>query len=554
MEAERASFMPHWRDLADYVLPRRPQFSITETNKGERRNLKIIDSTATLAARTLRSGMMSGVTSPARPWFRLSTPDPSLAEFGPVKDWLHIVSQRMSTVFLRSNLYNALPTVYGDIGVFATAAMGIEEDFDGVIRCYPFSLGSYAIANNDRLKVDVFSREFRLTVRQTVQKFGKLNERSGSADWSVFSDRVKEAYDRGNLDQWVDICHVIQPNQEYNSNSLTSKRYKYQSVYYDKTTSDQEEKYLRDSGYDYFPVLCPRWEVSGEDVYGTECPGMTALGDTKALQLLQKRKSQAIEKHINPPMTAPTSLRSQRASILPGDITYVDERDGQKGFRPVHEVKPDIQGVVLDIQEHQHRIRRAYYEDLFLMLATSDRRQITAREIDERHEEKLLAVGPVLEQLNQDLLDPLIDVTFNIMVRQGLIPEPPEELQGMDLKVEYVSIMHQAQKLAGLAGIERFSAYVGQLATVNPEVIDKIDMDQAIDEYGEITGVPPRIVRPDEMVAEMRQARAQAAQTQQQAMTMAEGAKTAKDLSGASLDGNNALTALLRQAQAGQIA
>lgn len=552
MEAERASFMPHWRDLADYVLPRRPQFNVTDTNKGERRNLKIVDSTATLAARTLRSGMMSGVTSPARPWFRLSTPDPALAEFGPVKDWLHIVSQRMSTVFLRSNLYNALPTVYGDIGVFATAAMGIEEDFDGVIRCYPFPIGSYAIANNDRLKVDVFSREFRLTVRQTVQKFGKLSERSGSPDWSVFSDRVKEAYDRGNLDQWVDICHVIQPNQDYNPKSLTSKRY--QSVYYDKTTSDQEERYLRDSGYDYFPVLCPRWEVSGEDVYGTECPGMTALGDTKALQLLQKRKSQAIEKHINPPMTGPTSLKSQRASILPGDITYVDEREGQKGFRPVHEVKPDIEGVVLDIQEHQHRIRRAYYEDLFLMLATSDRRQITAREIDERHEEKLLAVGPVLEQLNQDLLDPLIDVTFNIMVRQGLIPEPPEELQGMDLKVEYVSIMHQAQKMAGLAGIERFSAYVGQLATVNPEVLDKIDMDQAVDEYGEITGVPPRIVRPDEMVAEMRQARAQAAQAQQQAMTMAEGAKTAKDLSGASLDGNNALTALLKQAQAGQVA
>ena len=559
LDTERSSFIAHWRDIADHVLPRRAQFSVTDTNRGERKNQKIIDSTATLAARTLRSGMMGGVTSPARPWFRLTTPDPELSEVGAVKDWLHLTSQRMATVFLRSNLYNALPVVYGDIGTFGTAAMAVEEDFDEVIRCYPFPIGSYMLANNDRLKVDVFFREFRLTVRQLVQRFGKKTE-GGGIDWSNISSHVKNLYDRSNLDAWIDICHVIQPNQDYNPKLLTSKPY--ESCYYEKggvagsghDMNNEADKFLRTAGFDYFPILAPRWELMGEDVYGSECPGMVALGDVKQLQHGEKRGMQAIDKMVNPPMVGPYSMKTQKASILPGDMTYADEREGQKGFRPAHEVNYRLVEHNAKQEEVRFRIRRAFFEDLFLMLAQTDRRQITAREIDERHEEKLLALGPVLEQLNQDLLDPLIDITFTIMDRQGLIPPPPEELQGMNLKVEYVSIMHQAQKMAGLAGIDRFSAYVGQLALLNPEVLDKVDMDQTIDEYGDITGVPPRIIRPDDVVTGIRQERAQAMQAQRQAEVAAQGAKAAKDLAGASLEGNSALTEMVKMSQAGQVA
>lgn len=557
LETERSSYIPHWKDISEMILPRRAQFTVTDTNRGERKNQKIIDSTATLAARTLRSGMMGGVTSPARPWFRLTTPDPDMAENGAVKEWLHLTSQRMITVFLRSNLYNALPVVYGDIGTFGTAAMAVEEDFDSVVRFHCFPIGSYSLANNDKLRVDVFFREFRLTVRQVVQRFGRKNE-GGTIDWSNISNHVQDQYNRGNLEAWVDICHAIQPNQDYNPKLLISK--KYESVYYEKGSSGnsqmqhEQEKFLRKSGYGYFPVLAPRWELMGEDVYGSECPGMIALGDVKQLQHGEKRGMQAIDKKINPPMKAPTSLRTQKASLLPGDITYIDEMSGREGFTAVHEVRFETAEHEAKQEQVRFRIRRAFFEDLFLMLANTDRRQITAREIDERHEEKLLALGPVLEQLNQDLLDPLIDITFMIMDRQGLVPPPPEELQGVNLKVEYVSIMHQAQKMAGLAGIDRLIGFTGQVAQFDPEVIDKIDRDQLIDEYAEITGVPPRIIRPDEAVAGIRQGRAQAAQAQQQAMAMAESAKAAKDLSGASLDGNSALTEMVKMAQAGQMA
>lgn len=563
LDSERSSFLAHWRDLGEYILPRRPRWFTSDANKGDRRNQKIIDSTATMAARTLRSGMMGGVTSPARPWFRLTTPDPDLAEFGAVKDWLHIVSNRMSTVYLRSNLYNMLPIIYGDIGVFGTGAMAIEEDFsDDVIRTSAFPIGSYWIANSEKLKVDVFYREFRMTVRQLIQRFGKVDLKTGAPEWEAFSDYVKAAWDRGEYETWIDVCHVIMPNEDYKEGALLAKEKKYLSCYFERGTTTtglgsylrgDGDRYLSESGYDYFPILCPRWETTGEDVYGTDCPGMTAIGDIKALQTMQKRKAQAIEKMVNPPMVGPTSLRNAKASILPGDITYQDVREGQMGFRPAHEVNFRVNEIMMDIQDHQKRVSRAFFEDLFLMLANSDRRQITAREIEERHEEKLLALGPVLEQLNQDLLDPLIENTFEIMMRQDILPPPPDELQGVKLKVEYISVMAQAQKLVGLAGVERFMSFASQIAQVNPASLDKIDTDQALDVYADITSIPPGIVRPDDQVQAMRDQKEQAAKQQQMQQMVMQGAGAAKDLSQASMDGDNALTRLLGQANAGSI-
>jgi len=555
LENERSSFLSHWRDLGEHILPRRPRFTTSENNKGDRKNQKIIDATATMAARTLRSGMMSGVTSPARPWFRLSIPDPQFMESGPVKDWLHIVTERMSATFIKSNLYNVLPTVYGDMGVFGTAAMMVEEDFDEVMRFYVFPIGSYAIAVNDKLKVDIFYREFRMTVRQVVDRFG-VRDRSGKVIWDNISNSVRSQYESGHGEAWVDVCHMIRPNQDFDDSKVESKHKKFSSCYYEKGSSKSagdEDKILREMGYDYFPVLCPRWEVTGEDVYGTECPGMIALGDIRALQLMQKKKAQAIEKMVNPPMVAPTSMANTKISLLPGDVSFSDAREGTSGMRPVHEVNPRVNELIMDIQEYQMRIKRVFYEDLFLMLSNTDRREITAREVDVRQEEKLLALGPVLEQLNQDLLDPLIDIAFTIMDRQGLIPEPPQDIQGKSLRVEYISIMAQAQKLAGIAGIERFAGFANGLLSVNPEVADKVDFDQMVDVYGDRLSLQPGIVRPDEKVAEIRSARAQAQQAQQVAATVQQGAAAMRDLSSADMEGDNALTRLIQNANAGAL-
>jgi len=562
---ERTSFLSHWKDITEHIMPRRGRFYTGDNNKGDKRNHNILDSTATMSLRTLRSGMMAGVTSPARPWFRLSTPNPTFEENTEVKNWLEIVTDRMTTVLLKSNLYNVLPIIYGDMGGYGTACMFIDEDFDEVFRCYPFPVGSYYIANDSKLKVNTFARELRMTVRQLVEKFG-YNKTTRSISWDNISSLVRNLYENNQTEAWIEIAHVIIPNEDYDPNRKGNRYKKYISVYYElgytgSSTANtnylggapEPGKYLRIDGYDYFPILAPRWEIASEDVYGTSCPGMTALGDIKQLQTGEKRILQAVEKMINPPMVGPTSLKNAKASIIPGDITYVDNRDGVTGFKAAHDVRFDVNAMEVKQQQVRQRISRTFYEDLFLMLANTDRRQITAREIEERHEEKLLALGPVLEQLNQDLLDPLIDIVFAIMEKQGLIPEPPEEIQGQDLKVEYVSIMAQAQKLSGISSIERFTGYVGQVAQADPGVLDKIDADQLIDVYGETLSLPAGIIRSDEDVQKIRDDRAKAQAAAQQAEMQAQAAASAKDLSGVKAEEGSALDELMNQSEAGAL-
>lgn len=560
---ERSSFLPQWRDLNDFILPRRARFFTNDTNQGDRRNLKIIDSTATMAVRTLRSGMMSGITSPARPWFKLTTPDPDLADYAPVKQYLELVDRRMSTVFLRSNLYNVLPILYGDIGVFGTAAISIEEDANNILHFTPYPIGSYSISVNDKLRVDTFYREFRMTVRQVIEKFGKDPMNPTKIKWDNLSSTIKSLYEAGQTEAWVEVCHAIFPNEMYKPNNPLAKFKKYASVYYERGVTSaglnyleaaDENRFLGQSGFDFFPVMAPRWEVTGEDAYGTDCPGMVGIGDIKQLQVGEKMSAQAIEKMVKPPMIAPVSLKNQKASILPGDVTYVDVRDGMQGFRPAHEINFNISALEGKQDQVRDRIRRAFYEDLFLMLASSDRRQITAREIEERHEEKLLALGPVLEQLNQDLLDPLIDNAFSILQSRGEFPEPPPELDGQDLKVEYVSIMAQAQKLISIGSIERFTGYVGNLMQAAPEIRHRVNADKLVEVYGDYVSMPPGIIRTEEEANELRQAEQNAVAQQQQMQQMQQMTQAANQLSSTKMDGDTALNRLIDQAEAGRLA
>lgn len=553
LESEQTSFLSHWQDLSDFILPRRSRFTTSDINRGEKRNNKIIDSTATMAVRTLASGMMAGITSPARPWFQLDLfgiNKELMKNFGPVRDWVDEVNQSMLHVFGKSNLYNVLPAVYADMGTFATGCMVQERDENNVVRFQSFPIGSYKIANDQYMRPRVFMREFRLTVRQVIEKFGR-NKTTNEIMWENISDQTRSLFENGNTEAWIDIVHIIKPNEYYNPNLFESKFKKYASYYYEQgqvgSTSlasfsgGIDGRFLSVKGYDYFPVYAPRWEVTGEDVYGTNCPGMVALGDIKQLQLGEKRTMQAIDKIIDPPMIAPTSLKGKHASILPGDITYVDERDAASAFRPAMQVNFRINEMEAKQEQVRGRIRRAFFEDLFLQLSMTDRRQITAREIEERHSEKLLALGPVLEQLNQDLLDPLIDNTFFEMLDQGVLPPPPEEIQGMELKAEYVSIMSQAQKLIGLSGIERFTGFVSQIASIDPTVLDYIDSDELVNIYGDITSVPSKIIKSKEEVDQIRQQRAAQQKAQQEQMQAMQEAQSIKAISDVKVDENNLL-------------
>jgi hypothetical protein len=518
---ERSSWITHWREISEYQQPRAGRFVVTDRNKGDKRANSILDNTAVFGARTLAAGLMSGMTSPARPWFKLEIQDKDLMESPAVKAWLHDSAALLRAIFSASNTYRALHTIYEELGLFGTGASIVLPDFDNVLHHYPLTVGEYALATNDKGMVDTLCREFQMTVGQMVERFGKEN----------CSETVRSLYHRGNYDQWVDVVHMIEPRRARDLTKRDAKNMRFASLYMEPG-KDQFDKYLSESGFKRFPALAPRWVVTGNDVYGTS-PGMECLGDVKQLQHQQLRKGQAIDYQVNPPLQVPTRYKESAKARLPGGVFYVDSNGQSAGVRSAFDVNLNLQHLLLDVQDVRERIRSAYYADLFMMLANDSRSGITATEVAERHEEKLLMLGPVLERLHNELLSPLIDMAFDYAHEAGILPEAPPELQGVDLNVQFISVLAQAQRAVAAQGVDRLLGTVGQLAALKPEVLDKVDFDQVVDDYGEMYGVNPKIIVADEVVAQNRAQRAQQMAAQQAAAAapqMVDSAKTASEI------------------------
>jgi len=491
--------------VTTYLLPRNGRYFEQDRNKGTRRHNSIYDNTGTRALRTLGAGMMAGATSPARPWFRLATADPELNRYAPVKLWLNEVTERMQLVFQKSNTYRTLHGVYEELGAFGTAGSIILPDPKTAIHHYPVTVGEYAIATDYQGRVNTLYREFQKTVGEIVREFG----------YKKCSTSVKNLFDRGNLDSWITLIHAIEPrdDREREVGKKDSMNMAYKSCYFE--LGGDGEQVLRESGYKDFPAVIPRWGVSGGDVYGNS-PGMEALGDIKQLQHEQLRKAQGIDYQTKPPLQVPSYMKNRDVDSLPGGITFVDGQQGK--IETAFNVNLNLQHLLMDIQDVRQRINGSFYADLFLMLANATDTRMTATEVAERHEEKLLMLGPVLERLHNELLDPLIDNTFNRMIESGLVPPAPEELQGMELSVEFVSMLAQAQRAIGTNSVDRYVNNMGMLAQMKPDVLDKFDSDAWADGYAEMLGVDPKLIVAGEKVAKIRQARAE----QQQAMAQQE--------------------------------
>lgn len=533
LKTERSSWFSHYKEISDYLLPRSGRFFVEDRNRGQRRHNNIYDSTGTRALRVLGAGLMGGATSPARPWFRLATADKELMASEPVKVWLNDVTRLMFDVFQRSNTYRTLHHMYEELGAFGTGASIVLDDFDKVIHHYPLTTGEFCIAQNYRGDITTLYREFQKTVGELVTEFGYKN----------CSLTVRNLFDRGSLDQWVPIIHAIEPRSDRDPSKLDSRNMAWKSIYFE--TGTDESKYLSESGFKEFPALVPRWATSGGDIYGNS-PGMEALGDIKQLQHEQLRKAQGIDYMTKPPLQVPTAMKNHEVDTLPGGISFVDVATPHGGIRTAFEVRLDLDHLLGDIQDVRGRIRETFYTDLFLMLANQTDARMTATEVAERHEEKLLMLGPVLERLHNELLDPLIEMTFSRMLAAGAVPPPPPELHGMDLNVEYVSMLAQAQRAVATNGIDRFVGNLGAMAAFKPEVLDKFDSDKWAEAYSDMLGVDPELIVADDKVALIRKSRAQAQQAAQQAAMTNQAADTAQKLGSVDTGGKNAATDIMQ--------
>lgn len=530
-------------DCRDYILPDVGQ-SLNQDpaqvgKDGSRKDSKIINCTPTEAALTLAAGMQSGLTSPSRPWFKLAVPYAQLREVPSVQRYLQDVQDVMTQVYAQSNVYNILHDTYLHLGTFGTSAALLVEDDERVIHGYMLDQGSYTLGADKRGFVNSLWRTFSMTLMQMAEEFGKENLPK------TLQDKLEPvqvgSVSRQDDEEWQIEC-LIEPSTDALELPEVMGR-PYRCIYWLTKISGSEEEASREGilavrGYSGNPILAPRWHLPA-GVYGFG-PGRRAIGDCKQLQAMENDKLRALRKMVSPPLAVPDTMKGVPLNTFPDGLTFYGQQgvmSGRPVISPLYDTRVDLSQVGMEIRIVEQRIRKAFFNDLFMMLASmGDTPRMTAREVVERHEEKLIMLGPVLERLHLELLDTLIDRTFQICLDKRMLPDPPAELQGMPLKIEYISMLASAQRMAGMQVLGQFVSFIGTMAPAIPAILDKVDADSIVDEAAASLGVPAGIVVSDKDVAAVRAQRAKMQQMQQMAQAAQVATQGAKDLGQASLE------------------
>ena len=505
----RTKYEPTWKQLSKYINPYRGRFDESPAEEGKRRDYFLFDPLPQMAHAKCAAGIHSGLTSPSRPWFELRLADEEMSQEHNVRMWLDDVKDIMMAVYAKSNIYNALQQIEAELSQFGTAACLLIQDYSTGIWARPYTCGEYAGEVDDRGRVVKFARKMKMHAHQMIAAFGK----------DAVSEGVKSAYAANNLSAWFDVWMLIEKNPNYDPEKMELGNFPWRSFYFEASS----DKFLKVSGYYEVPFLMPRWNVVANAVYGTG-PGHDALGNAMQLQKLERIDLRLLDNRANPPLVVPTSVA--QVNRLPGEITQVAD-GSQAQITPLFADTGSREDINQKIQLKQQQIQSAFFNDLFTMLTVQDNPQMTAREVAERHEEKLLMLAPVLEQMHNEVLAPLTQRTFGILNRNGVLPPTPEGVDPSTIKVEFVSLLAQAQQMVAVPAIEKTMQFIGNLAGLVPDIVDNIDFDKALREHASMNGAPEIILRDAGDVEDMRQQRAE---QQAQEKKMEQAAAMAKPL------------------------
>lgn len=502
LKQEKQNWNRLWQDAADLVLPRRGAFYHERTPGQELQN-KIYDSTAPWALEQLASGLHSYLTSPTQRWFRLALPvemEESLREDDEVQRWLQNSTDIMFGIFnsQKTNFNPQAHELYLDLGAFGTGIMYVEEDYvPAPLRFCTYHLADCVIDEDAYGRVDTIGRTFKLEARQALQL------------WPNFPSAKFQEEARKNPLKKHDFVHFVAPRKDFDPRSASPRARRFASWY----LYPQEKLVLAESGYNDFPFMVPRWSKLTGERYGRS-PAMTAMPDIRMVNAMAKTIIVAAQKIVDPPLMMPDEGFLLPIKTSPGGINYYNSTlNPEQLIRPLEtRGRVDIGFDLID-SRRQHIIRSFFVDWMNLQEGP----QMTATEVMQRTEEKMRLMAPAISRQQSEFLDPLIDRVFGILLRKGYFGEVPQQLSGVELKVEYVSPVAKAQRMTQVMAFQRMMETLAQVAAVKPEIVDKIDGDGVVDFMADVYDVSYRTLLTDKQVADLRQQRAEAQAKQAQA-------------------------------------
>ena len=505
LEGQRQNWETHWQEVADYMQPRKADVT-KKRARGDKRMEQVFDSSPIQAVELLAASLHGMLTNPSTPWFTLRFKDEDIDNEDEAKLWLEASTDAMYTAFNRSNFQQEIFELYHDLITFGTAAMFIEEDDDDIIKFSTRHINEVFIAENDKGRIDTIYRRFKISARAAMQKFGE----------AVSSD-VQSAFKKDPYKE-VEILHAVYPRSEFNPNKKDKANMPFESVYMEYKNGNE----LSVGGFKEFPFVVPRYLKASNEIYGRS-PAMTALPDVKMLNEMCKTTIKAAQKQVDPPLLVPDDGFLLPVRTVPGGLNFY--RSGTRDrIEPLNIGANNPLGLNME-EQRRDAIRSVFYVNQLMM---QDGPQMTATEVIQRNEEKMRLLGPVLGRLQSELLQPLIDRVFNILLRNNQFAPPPESLSGVNIDIEYVSPLAKAQKSTELQSIIRAVEILGSLANVAP-VFDYVNFDNLVKHVADIVGMPQKLLKSQGEVQEMRNEQAQQQQEQMQMQQAQQVAKMAGD-------------------------
>ena len=497
LEQARESWEEHWQDVADYIVPRKADFTRTRS-AGDKRMDKIYDGTAIHASELLSASIHGMLTSASTNWFNLCFMNNQLQSVDKAKEWLEGVEQVMYAHFHRSNFQEQIHELYHDLITFGTGVLYVESTDVG-FRFETRHISECFLAEDAQGRVDTVYRKYKMSVRSAQKLFGE-----GA------STRINKLM-KSNPHEDIEIVHVVMPRDERDIEKLTVENKPFASIYIDP----EEKIIIKESGFDEFPYMCPRYlKASFERGYGRS-PAMQALPDVKMLNKMSEVTIRSAEKQVDPPLMLPDDGFMLPIRTVPGGLNFY--RSGTRDrLEPLQTGANNPLGLQMEDQRRQ-AIRSAFYVDQLVMGAGP---QMTATEVVARTEEKMRLLGPVLGRLQAELLQPLIERCYQILIRQEQFAPPPDVIAGQDIDIEYVSPLAKAQRQTEVQSTLQMLQIVQPIAQIDPKIIDHLDADGLVKHLLKSLSIPASVIRSDDEVQAVRNEKemqkAQAQQAEQQ--------------------------------------
>ena len=491
LKSQRQNWESHWQEVADYMQPRKADVTKSRS-KGDKRTELIFDSSPLQSVELLAASLHGMLTNPSTPWFSLRFKEYEMENEDEAKEWLEDATEVMYSAFNKSNFQQEIFELYHDLITFGTAAMFIEEDDDDVLKFSTRHINEMYIAENDKGRIDTVFRKFKLSARSAIQKFGNVSN-------NIAVIAKKDPYED------VEILHAVYPRSDFDPKKQDKDNMPFASIYLDASSGDE----LSVSGFREFPFVVPRYLKASHEIYGRS-PAMTALPDVKMLNEMSKTTIKSAQKQVDPPLLVPDDGFILPVRTVPGGLNFY--RSGTRDRIETLNIGANTPLGLNMEEQRRNSIRNAFYVNQLMMQQGP---QMTATEVIQRNEEKMRLLGPVLGRLQSELLKPLIDRCFALILRKNLFRPAPEFLSGKDIEIEYVSPLAKAQKSTELQSIMRAIEIMGSLANVAP-VFDHINMDKLVRHLADIVGVPQKILKPQsELNAQREEAQAQQQQMEQ---------------------------------------